>query len=245
MREFVGCIAITLFYLASSAQVVPSAMPISDPAVRSAIDYYYQNIAENSHLNNGREYAGYNVNLIGNPFFDTTALTPGWVRFDGILYTNVPLQLDVHDGVLITNKYHQDLKIMLPTEKIDSFSVLSHTYIRMAPIGSKPAAAAPLFYDRVYSGQTTVFVLRKKITKDDPVVNGEIKSRYIKADEYYVQENNSFYQVRGEKSLLKLFGDRQKELKRFMRKNKLNFRKRPEAAITAAVAYFDQSIRKI
>ena len=95
------------------------------------------------------------------------------------------------------------------------------------------------FYQRIYNGKTEVLVRRKKIIRDDPVTNGELKSRYIQLNNYYVKKKGVYSEVNGKKSLFRLFGDKDKEIRKYFKANKIKYNKFPELAIAKAAEYYD------
>jgi hypothetical protein len=110
-------------------------------ALQSAVSLYYHVTGENIHLNKGTEYPGYDVNLIGNPYFDTTAMLPGWIYYDGTLYSNVPMLFDVYEDVIVINRYEKNYKIRKK-------STLSH-FCRTRLSGSCPIAMAARLQESV------------------------------------------------------------------------------------------------
>jgi hypothetical protein len=202
---------------------------------------YYDISGDNIHLYNGSEYPGYDISFIGNPFFDTTAMVPGSIFYDGTLYENVPMLFDIQNDAVVIYRRNVNFKIRLVNEKIDHFTFLSHEFLRIAADSNNKFSLPTGFYDRVYNGNSTFLVQRKKFTKDDPVVNGEVKTRFIEFENYFVKQNNRFYPVKTRKSVLALFKDKEKDLRRFIKKNKLKFKKKPEYAILQVVRYYDQT----
>ncbi len=239
-KSLVFIILFCSFYYHSFSQAAGIDSVSENPSLKNIVSLYYRSTGENSHLNNGSEYAGYDVNFIGNPFFDTTAMQPGSVYYDGTLYENLPILFDICNDAVIINRYNQDFRIRLVNEKIGYFSLLSHTFVRIVPDSASRLVIGIGFYDRVYKGKMEVLVRRKKIIKDDPVVNGEIKSRYKAVENYFIKRNNAYFPVRTEKSVVRLFKDRDKEIRRYIKKNKLSFKKQPEYAIIQVARYYDQ-----
>jgi hypothetical protein len=241
MRMKIACFAVASFlFIKVFPQTGLHDSSNASPALQSAISLYYHVTGENNHLNKGSEYPGYDVNLIGHPYFDTTAMTPGWISYEGTRYSNVPMLFDVYEDAVVINRYEKNYKIRLANEKIDSFSFLSHTFIRIVPDSNGSPSAGIGFYNRLYNGKYAVFVKRRKIIKDDPVIHGEMKSRYLAIEDYFIKKNGVYYPVRTAKSVTGLLKDKDKDLRRFIKKNKLNFKKRPEYAIVQVVKYYDE-----
>ncbi len=212
----------------------------SATALQNSIDFYYSFTGENSHLYIGTEYGGYNIRIMGNPYFDTVAMQSGSIYYNGTLYNNVPMLYDILNDDVIINRYNQNFRIRLTKEKISYFSVLTHTFIRIVPDSTGKVLPGIGFYDRIYNGKTEVLVKRTKDIKDDPTIANEIISRFLQHNSYFVRKHHLYFQVATRKSLLKLFDDRDKQIRKYLRKNKIKFRKQPEYTIVKAAQYYDQ-----
>jgi hypothetical protein len=217
--------------LTDSAQATTAAI--------NTINIYYSQIGENAHLFNGAENNGYNQSVLGHPYLDSTVMEEGDIFFDGVLYKKIPLLYDLYNDQIIINKYKQNYKITLPKEKIGFFSLNAHTYIRMnASTKEKDLIAG--FYDRVYDGNTTVLVKRKKLLADADALNGVARMRYTPKENYFVKTKGDYTEITNKKNLFKLFGEQYKDVRKYLKKNKINYKKQPEYYIAKASEYFDQ-----
>ena len=97
---------------------------------------------------------------------------------------------------------------------------------------------APGFYHQLRTGTLTALVRRRKII-EEKIEDQEIKRRIVALYTYYVVKEGVYYNVRKEKSLLALVGERRTEVRQALRKAKIRFRKDPEKAILAAVDYYN------
>ncbi|HVM86724.1 MAG TPA: hypothetical protein VMT76_00955 [Puia sp.] len=241
MRKCKYCFFILPFFLhpGSFAQSPVLDNDSTCAGLNNTIGLYYSAIQSNAHLYNGRQYSGYNANYIGHPYFDTAVLQKGSIYYDGTLYNNILLQYDINKNEVITEKYGQELRLSLSNEKIDSFRILNNEFLKIIPDSNAGNIMEAGFYQRLYHGKTEVLVKRKKIIRDDPVTNGELKSRYIPVNNYYVRKNGAYIKVDNKKSLLKVFQDKNKELARYLKSKKLKYKKDPELTIEKAAAYYD------
>ncbi|HXB45289.1 MAG TPA: hypothetical protein VNV85_14585 [Puia sp.] len=212
----------------------------SATALQNSIDFYYAFTGVNSHLYIGTEYGGYNIRIIGSPYFDTAAMQNASIYYNGTLYYNVPMLYDILNDDVIINRYNQNFRIRLAKEKISYFSLLAHTFIRIVPDSTGKALPGIGFYDRIYNGRTEVLVKRTKAVKDEPLIGNEIVSRFLQHNSYFVKKHNIYFQVGTRKSLLKLFDDRDKQIRKYLRKNKIKFRQQPENTVVKAAQYYDQ-----
>ena len=155
------------------------------------------------------------------------------------LYKNIPLLYDIVNDEIVINKYNQTYLMNLPEEKISFFSMLTDTFIRIVPDSAGKALPGIGFYNRIYNAKMQVLVKRKKVLTEDPPAYGVSQFHYLQRNSYFVKKQKIYFQVSSRKSLFKLFDDKSKEIRRYLRKNKIDFKEQPENAIVQAAQYYD------
>ena len=66
---------------------------------------------------------------------------------------------------------------------------------------------------------------RAKREKRLVVGSGSEETKYIQHDSYFIRLNNAYYEVGGKSDLLDVLKDQKDVLKKYIRTNKLNFKK--------------------
>ena len=83
-------------------------------------------------------------------------------------------------------------------------------------------------------------VAEKYIVTYEEKVNGlSIEASFRIKERFYVVKENRCYPVKNKRALLNLFPDKKKELSRYAREQKLNFRKWPEQAFVTIVKQYE------
>src|SRR5947199_377464 len=120
-------LACCLYTCISSAQTNTRDTSNYAIAVQNALSAYHQYLSPQTSLYNGAEYVDYAYTLTeGIPFFETSQFKIGSVKYDGVLYQNVPILYDeLLGGVVIQDVYGRG-KIILNTEKVTEFNLLNH-----------------------------------------------------------------------------------------------------------------------
>ncbi len=203
----------------------------SDTSLRQL---YFNEIGNNAQIYHGVEFIRNGTKVAGFPFFASDELFTGSVSYQGTLYTNRRLQYNLLTDELISTNYSNSGFLTLSSEKVDSFQIADHSFIKLHPNKSNRLPKEG-FYDELYSGEPGVYVNRYK--KYVPA-SGSIDSKYTAYDEYYIRKENIFYRVDGRNDLLELFSDRKDELKKYMRVNKIKFNKDPESALKRITIYY-------
>jgi hypothetical protein len=207
-----------------------------DSSFAEAAAVYTKAIGANAHLYTGSEYVDYNHTMTGNTYFSSLYFTNGAIVYDDILYNNVEIFYDIlNDDVVLKN--YNDTTLLLPKEKVSSFSFAGHNFIKIIP-DSATAEIKPGYYEVLYNGNTKLFAKRKKeITEKIEIQYSE--TSLTEHDQYYILKNDIFYQVSDKNGALNVMKDRKKELSKFIHQEKLKFRKNFEASLLKTVAYYN------
>jgi hypothetical protein len=223
----------------SSAQNLSTDSSSEQVSLKNAIDDYYKSIGENNHLNNGSEYVSplYRENM--HPFYNSIQFSPGSVTYDQITYHNIPLMYDIIRDVLITNRYNMNYRIYLVNDKIKSFVLFGHTFVRLVQDSLNKSQIVTGFYDRLYDGKEKVYVKRQK-KAEEVVKENELISRIVENDIFLVKKGQTYYPVQNKKSLLSVFIDHKSDIRKYLRRNNFWFKENPEYTIMKTAEYYDQ-----
>lgn len=225
-----------LFLNFSIAQVKNEVNP-EQLIVRNAASVYFQSLGEQSGIYRGTEYTGFPYRLkSGHQFFESADISYGSVYYDGVLYENVPMRLDIIKDQLVVRYVDQVSGISLHNEKIDFFSIHNHHFIH---IKEDNLNIPPGFYDHVYDGGIDVLVNRSKGTLKEVSVEGNFITILKQKNNFFLKKGGVYYPVESSGSVLKVLGSKQKEIQEFLKKSNIKFRKDPENAIVRIVKYHD------
>lgn len=208
-------------------------------SIANAASTYYDRMQENAPFYNGVGYTGYGHNINGHPFFQSDMLQKASFYYDGTLYENIPLLYDLVSDEVVIKDYTNNYYIRLNSSKIRYFSLLGHTFIRQVPDSNGAAIPELGFFDRIYEGPTTVFAKRKKQISHT-LTSEKTISEYVQYNSWYIRTENGYSRITGKKSLLSILNDKKSELKKWLSKEKLDFKKNMDDAIKKTVAYYDQ-----
>ncbi|HLY68488.1 MAG TPA: hypothetical protein VKR53_02095 [Puia sp.] len=214
---------------------------ISPPTSSSnAIAFYNKFIGEDAHLYNGSEHALYDFRIKGFPYFESNVLQVGFVNYDSILYQQINMAYDIVRDELTINRYNQNFRMTLVNDKIAYFSLLNHYFVRIIQDSLNRATITTGFYDRLYNGKLKLFAKRqKKIIETVTAEEGD-KLWFEESDSYFILRNNIYFSIKDKNNLFDFFKDRKKDLKKYLRKNKIKFKDGPETAILKAIEYYDK-----
>jgi len=203
------------------------------------VKLYFNAIGENAHIYTGYEYFTPDRNIKGSPYYLTDSPWPSDLIYDDSYYQNIPIMYDVVKDEVVINRLGQNFKISLVTDKLKSFTLRKHEFIRVSGDSVNGNQLATGFYDRLFNGRTIVLA-KRKARLQETYVYSQINYEYIREDIYYVIVAGQIVQVDSKSSVLKLFNSKKSEIKAFIRKNKLNFKSDFEKTLVAISAYYDQ-----
>jgi hypothetical protein len=211
-------------------------------ALGNSISIYHAYSADQSKLFNGNLYPEYQFPFReGSPFFMSDQFTHGTVVYDGIVFKNADLIYDDLRQFLISR--NNVLRVQLVNERVSSFIIFDHHFIRIEADHEHPGIVKTGYYDLLYSGKTEVLKFTTKKIREVVSHDEGVLEFIDTADKYYVKINTSYLEVKSKSVLLDVFDRHRNEIQRFMKKNSLNLKKNKEAAIVQVAAYYDQLIK--
>jgi hypothetical protein len=212
---------------------------LSDIQLKNAMEMYNHFSADNAPVYNGRQYIYLTYKMEGDPYFITGDFTKGWVNYSGRKYDSVPLMYDVARNQLVILAPDKMSSVILQNDFIDSFSLHQHHFIKLLQ-DYKQNLNNSGFYDVLYNGH--VQLLAKRTKNIDEQIKGDVLLRIFSAkDRFYVHKDSLYYLVSNKKDVLRLFKDKAHEIKKYMRKHHLKFRRQNfEEPMVKVTEFYDQ-----
>jgi hypothetical protein len=206
------------------------------PPVTSMESYIRTRLGADSRLYNGREYIRNGTPAKGFPNLEWDSLMPGFLVYDGISY-NIPLEYDLAQDQLVIRNYTDNILIGLVTEKASRFSIGPYHFRYIGP--GTAGIADPGFYQELFAGSKVTLLARKKKNLVFPTSADE-QPQYFQINTYFLLLNGTGTRINNEKELLDLLSDRKEDLKKYIRKNHLSFKRRIEGSLIQTIAYYQQ-----
>ena len=234
---------VALIFLSGSAPPAFSQSAAADSAllqqsVERVYALYRTHMHLQSHLYNGSEYVDYDHYIEGHQYFESDEWEGGSVHYDGTLYRDVPLLYDVRLDQVVTENLAGPLRIRLVPEKVRYFTLLGHTFVRIVADSTTQGGMRTGFYDQLYDGNVQVLAKRVKLIHEQ-ITSGRVERDFYERNRYYIRKGGQFYAVKRKGSVLGVFDDRKKELQKFLREQKIRYRKAPESAMVQLARQYD------
>jgi len=242
-------INLTLFYFVLTGPKGISQQSQTDSAfyqsvTSSTINTFHQLTADQSGLYNGPEYPGYDFRFKkGSPFFYTDHFTPVDIIYDGILYRDVPMLYDNLKDILVLED--SLYPVQLHSRRIDEFTIAAHHFVRPQKSDINNSIFDNQFYELLSNGKISVLKKQVKIITQDISVSEGIERSIAESENYYLKKNNVFYLIRDQNDLIAVFHDKEKEIRDFLKKNRLKFKKDRENTLLQTATYYEQITKNI
>ncbi|WP_276497569.1 hypothetical protein [Pontibacter litorisediminis] len=204
-----------------------------------ATESYRDSVEHQSHLYTGAEYYFLSKPYMeGHQYFKSKTYTAGAVQYEGVWHEEVPLLYDVIIDEVITMHRTSGYALKLVKPKVKSFVLNGETFLNMRIDSTLGSPAQPSFYGLLYDGNIKVFARRHKEAQERVSPDG-FEGEYRNADRYYLYKDGVYHQVRKKRSVLKVLQDEKKQLRKFIRENRLKFRKQQEESIVKVAQQYD------
>jgi hypothetical protein len=215
---------------------------LSDSAYSDALQLYHAYMTPEPALYRGNRYVDYSNRIQqGQPFFVSGDMRIGTLTYNGIIYDHVPMIYDLVLGIVVINDPMRVFKISLIMDLVDSFNIADHPFIRLRD-SLNPSAPRNGYYERLYQreGGFTLLKKEKKTYIQNMVVSSDNIQNYINYSvAYYLKKGNTYYSINSKKALYAVLKDRKPDVKKFIRKNSLNWRQDKESLILKVVSWYD------
>ena len=203
--------------------------------------WYEKEIGGDSHLFTGKEYAPYKSGIQGTQFFISPQMQNSTIFYDGALYEDVPLLFDQVRQVVVINRYDDNTRIKLLSEKIKYFIISGHRFENIILNQGNVEDLNSGFYDVIFNGRASALVSR--IKKVEMTLNPEDPPKFTERDKIFIRNGNIFYPVDNAGSIIKALSDKKDLIRTFIRKNKFRFKKNTEEELVKTVAYYETLIK--
>lgn len=197
---------------------------------------YQSSIGGQSRLYNGTEHRDYLARYEEHPYFALDDWQYGFILYDDERYDSVAMFYDLSRDQVITEHILTGAKIELVAKKISAFEINGHYFERLYRDSSGVISEG--FYERIYTGQTPVYVRRTK-TLTSKASGNELIYSFDERNRVYLRKDHRYYPVRSKRSVLEVLSEKKPELRAMLKREKLKFKFDREHAIVRMASTYD------
>lgn len=201
------------------------------------VNHYFSVAQEHALIYNGKKYSRYERQTTNHPYLTDNEFREGEVCYKGTVYPDIQMKLDLFRDELVVQSPNTLYPVVAEKTRIDYIILNGYRIINPSArnwqkqIGNEYIL---LLHDNRYP------VIKKYVITYEEKIDGlTVEASFRIRERYYVVKENICYPVKNKGTLLKLFPDKKKELGRYAREQKLNFRKNPEQAFVTIVKQYE------
>jgi hypothetical protein len=207
-------------------------------ALSHTISVYYDQLGDQSRLFNGSLYAPIELTFQkGSPYFLIDKASSGSVVYDSIFYPNLAVFYEDYRQYLVVVDHA--FQLQLRNEKVSSFTIADHHFEYVFSDNLNKGIPVSAFYEVLYNGRSRILKHTSKKIREVLSTN-ELRRYMDEFDDYYIRGRNEYTIVNSKRELLNFMNDHKKEIQRFIRKNKLDFKNDKDNTLSQVAAYYDQ-----
>jgi hypothetical protein len=218
----------------SAAPALSQSLPdsLNNESVSAFRNIYFQEIKGNALIYEGSKYDAETKSADGFPYFQADMIRQGTITYQGVKYTLQKFYYDLTKDAVVIFNYDHDVLILPDQEKIDSFSIGRHLFVR---IGKLPGLPVNGFYEELYAGDPGLYARREKKFYYGA---GFQDNRYVEKNEYFIRIKDVFYKCGKKSDMLTIFSDQADALKKYIRIKKIRFKDDFESALLECTIYY-------
>jgi len=210
--------------------------------VSNILDKAQQAYGPNEVIENGRIYIPIHPRANGYPYFLDADWMMGKLVMKGDNFNDLNIKYNVNLEELILKKEKENkenhLPIVLNNNFIDSFELEGHHFINLDSMPGTDELSD--FAELIYQGEIIFLIKHTK----------EFLNRYSQSNPYgaysklnstyYIYETERLTRVGTKKSFLNYFEPNRKEIKKFMRQNRIKYKKASHIQLHDLIKYCDE-----
>jgi len=210
----------------------------SDPLYTTTIQ---QDPSDKRLLLNGRIWHNQYPKAFNDQFFLTNKILKGSVIFNGNVFTDLDLKYDIADDELILNMDTYPV-ISLNKEMVDSFTLSfgNRDYL-IINAGNDSSNVLRGYVNVLYVGPTALYVKYSK--KLRPLAVDGRFDLFQEEHRTYIRKGSEVVIVKGKKKLFELLDDRRKEIRAYIKSNRIRISNKDPNSYIPLLKYYD-TLRK-
>jgi len=196
-------------------------------------------------LVNGEMYIPTNPKAEGFPYFNSPDWVRGSVGINGQVYEEIELKYNIERDKLIlktSDRSGKSLFIILNDELIELFQIGEHLFINSSMLSSRKRLNT--YLELIYDEE--IMFLRSFIkTHLSEYSDKNPFGRYsTQKSQSYIFSNSELYHVGTKKSFLEYFEPQRKEIKKYLKKNKIKYKDASNIELINLMTFCNELSRK-
>jgi hypothetical protein len=206
------------------------------------ISEYQAKTGEYAGLYSGQIKPVYNIFYFDNhPFYKSNELADATLIYDGNTFYGQKIRLDLYKEELSLKSPEKNYNIIVDSEKVDTVYAWNETIIRLKL--PEKSGLSKGFYSLLFDGRRLQLLFKAKCVTSRVVIDKLEKRRFMVENRYYLCFSGQYYPVKNKNSFTKLFPQYKKQINRFSKERKLDFRNETRQSLTLLAQYCEELLQ--
>lgn len=190
----------------------------------------------------GSAYSIHKGNIYGNPFIYSGNWQTGDIYIYGRVFFDIEMKLDIYNDVLLIN--HTDTKynnqpIVINDNSLKGIFLLNRYFVKIQSDEADSLQIKEGYYELVYYDKSIVLIKHSKSIQTELKFGTDLREEYVSSTDYYIICNGRSSKINSKKALVKALSKHSKEVKRFIKANRIKYSKQKLENIVKIVRYYD------
>lgn len=200
-----------------------------------------QDLTDKQILLNGRIWWNQYSRVTGDQFFLANIFFKGSVTFNGQKYSNLDLKYDIYNDELILSIKSYPV-IIMNKEMVDSFNlVLGNRIFHIINAGNDTSNVLKGYANVLYDGPSSLYV--KYIKKIQPLAVDGKNDLFYQEHLVYLRKGTEMVPVEGKMKLMNLLGDKKKEIRDYLKNNRIKVIQKDPYTFIPVLKYYDSLMK--
>lgn len=217
----IGCVCV-------SAQQVP-------------VEDYLKQAGYHAEIYNGKVEKIYNTGIYKNlPYYRSADFTEAAVTYRGNYFPNQKARIDLYREQLIIVPPGKQYPIAVGFANTEKIEIYGKTFIGLTP--PKESKLVSGYYIRLLKGREMQLLCKERYTPQKSLQQDRVVYYFDHEKRYYLKYNNRYHPVKNKGSFSKIFPQYKKQINKFLKEHKLDFKQNPDESLTALTGYCEELI---
>ncbi|KPL08715.1 MAG: hypothetical protein AMS23_06585 [Bacteroides sp. SM1_62] len=226
---------VLIFLIPAALHCALNAQQPGENIIADLDELVTESYGPDQHLINGIEYVNLHIKSSGHKFLDEDKFYEGRVVIDKKVYRDVFLKYDIYNQQVLLLVRHPSgghKQIILNTLRIDEFEINGRMFHKYTFPGT-----GTLFFQVIGNEEMACLYHFKKEEIPRPIDIYTLSEFTDTKKKSYIYWQSELHEFKGTRSFVRIFPDRQPEIKAFIRQNKLKIRKLNDSQMHRLISY--------
>jgi hypothetical protein len=243
LRLFVLFIVITPFINEARCQIIVNLTKEFEKAkdYKEAVLLYQQNLGDHTAFFSGTAYPINKAEINGHPFFHSDKWQTGDIYIYGQVFFDIEMKLDIYKDALILNQdsEHINQAIVINETSLKGAFFLNRFFINIQTEEADRLQIKEGYYELAYQDKSTILIKHRKTIVREVKFGTELIEEFVNNTKYYAICNGKASLINSKKALINALSKHNKEVKRFIKDNRIKYSKRKLEEIIKIVRFYD------